>query len=73
MLSVPFQEDMPLQMFVYPVNQKAVLPEPFQKFAQVPGQPATLDPQVIARNRDAWYPLCRVFLSAGKRSSREKS
>jgi thiamine transport system substrate-binding protein len=54
MLSKTFQEDMPLQMFVYPVNQKAVLPEPFQKFAQVPDQPATLDPQQIAKNREAW-------------------
>jgi thiamine transport system substrate-binding protein len=54
MLSKTFQEDMPLQMFVYPVNQKAVLPEPFHKFAQVPDQPAALDPQVIAKNRDAW-------------------
>jgi thiamine transport system substrate-binding protein len=54
MLSKTFQEDMPLQMFVYPVNQKAVLPDSFKKFAQVPDQPATLDPQQIAKNREAW-------------------
>ncbi len=54
MLSVPFQEDMPLQMFVYPVNKKAQLPEPFQKFAQIPDQPATMDPALIAKNRDQW-------------------
>src|SRR5512133_2084816 len=34
MLSQPFQEDVPLQMFVYPANQTAKLPESFQKFAQ---------------------------------------
>jgi thiamine transport system substrate-binding protein len=54
MLSQPFQEDMPLQMFVYPANQNAKLPEPFQKFAQLPEKPATLDPALIAKNRDAW-------------------
>jgi thiamine transport system substrate-binding protein len=54
MLSVPFQEDMPLQMFVYPANQQAKLPDSYQKFAQLPEKPATLDPALIAKNRDAW-------------------
>ncbi len=54
MLSKTFQEDIPLQMFVYPVNENAVLPEEFQKYAQIPDQPATLDPQTIADNRQAW-------------------
>lgn len=54
MLSVPFQEDLPLQMFVFPVNRNATLPEAFQRYAQIPEQPAELDPQVIAANRQAW-------------------
>jgi thiamine transport system substrate-binding protein len=54
MLSQPFQEDMPLQMFVYPVNPDAVLPDVFVKYAQAPTQPATLDSSLIAANRDAW-------------------
>lgn len=54
MLSAPFQEDMPLQMFVYPVNQTAKLPEPFQQYSQAPEQPAALDSAQIAANRDAW-------------------
>lgn len=54
MLSKTFQEDMPLQMFVFPVNRQAQLPEPFQKHAQIPEQPAALDPQLISQNRDAW-------------------
>src|SRR5512138_547642 len=54
MLSQPFQEDMPLQMFVYPANQKAKLPDSYQKFAKLPDKPATLDPAQIAKNRDAW-------------------
>ena len=54
MLSVNFQEDMPLQMFVYPVNQDAKLPQEFLKFAQMPKQPAQLDPDLIANLRDTW-------------------
>lgn len=54
MLSKQFQEDMPLQMFVYPLNPNASLPEAFVKYAQMPTQPATLFPAEIAANRDAW-------------------
>ncbi len=54
MLSVPFQEDMPLQMFVFPVNPDAQLPEVFQKYVQIPDNPATMDIQTIAQNRDQW-------------------
>ena len=54
MLGKQFQEDMPLQMFVYPVNSNAALPEAFVKYAQVPEQTATLSPDEIAANRDKW-------------------
>ncbi len=54
MLSKQFQEDMPLQMFVYPVNKNAILPESFIRYAQTPSQPASLTPDEIAANRDAW-------------------
>ncbi|NJC96716.1 MAG: thiamine ABC transporter substrate-binding protein [Anaerolineae bacterium] len=54
MLGRQFQEDMPLQMFVYPVNPVAVFPEAFVKYAQAPAQTATLAPDVIAANRDRW-------------------
>lgn len=54
MLSERFQEDVPLQMFVYPVNPDAALPDAFAKYAQAPSQPATLAPQEIAANRDRW-------------------
>jgi thiamine transport system substrate-binding protein len=54
MLSKQFQEDMPLQMFVYPVNPDATLPDAFVKYAQIPDQPAQLDPATIAANRDKW-------------------
>jgi thiamine transport system substrate-binding protein len=54
MLSQQFQEDMPLQMFVYPVIPNAALPDSFVKYAQIPSQSATLAPDVIAAKRDAW-------------------
>lgn len=54
MLSVPVQEDIPLQMFVFPVNEAAKLPDLFVKFAVVPENPAALDPAEIEVNRQQW-------------------
>jgi thiamine transport system substrate-binding protein len=54
MLSPAFQQDVPLQMFVYPVQPQAALPDEFIKYAQAPEQTASLEPDVIAENRDAW-------------------
>ncbi|MDY6847396.1 MAG: ABC transporter substrate-binding protein, partial [Chloroflexota bacterium] len=54
MLSTPFQEDIPMQMFVFPVNPDANLPEAFVKNVQIPDQPATLAPELIDENREAW-------------------
>lgn len=54
MLGKQFQEDMPLNMFVYPVNQSAQLPEVFTQYAQVADQPASITYDEIAANRDAW-------------------
>jgi thiamine transport system substrate-binding protein len=54
MLSTPFQEDVPLQMFVFPANPKAKLPEVFVKHARVADTPVTVDPAAIEANRDKW-------------------
>ncbi len=54
LLDVPFQEDLPLQMFVFPANQNARLPVQFEKFAQIPDHPATLSLDLIAQNREKW-------------------
>jgi thiamine transport system substrate-binding protein len=54
MLSQQFQEDVPLQMFVYPVNPQATLPDEFLNYAQAPEQTAVLSPDEIAANRDQW-------------------
>jgi thiamine transport system substrate-binding protein len=54
MLGKQFQEDMPTQMFVYPINPNAALPDAFVKYSQAPKQTAALAPDVIAEKRDAW-------------------
>ena len=54
MLGPRFQADIPLSMFVYPVNPEAALPEVFQKFAAVPTEPAVIAPEEIAAKRDQW-------------------
>lgn len=54
MLSPTFQEDIPLQMFVYPANRQAKLPELFVQFAEVPQQPVQLAPEQIEANRERW-------------------
>lgn len=54
MLSVPFQEDIPLQMFVFPVNPEADLPQVFIDHVQIPQQPAALSINRIDQNREAW-------------------
>ena len=54
MLSETFQQDIPLQMFVFPVNSNAELPEEFLQFAQIPDEPARMDPQLIGENREQW-------------------
>ena len=54
MLGRSFQADVPLQMFVFPVNENVLLPEVFVKFSQIPDQPASMDPEQIAANREKW-------------------
>ncbi len=54
MLSTKFQEDMPLNMFVFPVNSQAKVPDAFRQFVRIPAQPASLAPDVIAANRENW-------------------
>ena len=49
-----FQEDMPLQMFVRPVNPDAALPDLFTRFAAAPSDPLTVGPADIDAHRDEW-------------------
>ncbi len=54
MLSTTFQEDIPLQMFVLPVNENAELDDTFEKFLAVPDNPAFVSPEDIASKRETW-------------------
>jgi len=54
LLSEPFQKELPLTLFVYPANPSVALPEVFTKFAVVPTNPFTFDPETIAANRQQW-------------------
>lgn len=54
MLSTDFQQDIPLNMFVFPANRDAVLPSVFSDNAAVAENPVQMDPALIAQNRDRW-------------------
>ncbi|MFK0021859.1 thiamine ABC transporter substrate binding subunit [Streptomyces sp. NPDC090798] len=54
LISFRFQEDMPLNMFVYPVRETAEVPQVFVKFGPQAEHPETLAPAKIADNRDRW-------------------
>jgi thiamine transport system substrate-binding protein len=60
MLSKRFQEDIPLNMIVFPVNSTALLPAEFSKYIQIPGQPAVISPDDIAANREKWIEAWRA-------------
>ncbi|HEY5014521.1 MAG TPA: thiamine ABC transporter substrate-binding protein [Acidimicrobiia bacterium] len=54
LLSLRFQQDMPLQMYVFPARTDAKLPAVFEQWAYRPADPLTLDPATISAHRDAW-------------------
>ncbi|MGW2646402.1 thiamine ABC transporter substrate-binding protein [Streptomyces sp. NPDC001393] len=54
LVSKEFQEDMPLNMFVYPVLQGAKLPAEFTEYGRAAEHPETMAPGKIAANRDQW-------------------
>jgi thiamine transport system substrate-binding protein len=54
MLSQTFQEDIPLNMYVFPVNRNAVLNETFQLYLTVPEITANITPAMIAESRERW-------------------
>jgi thiamine transport system substrate-binding protein len=54
MLTVEFQETIPLTWFVYPANENAELPPEFVEHTVVPLAPLRVDPQSIDENRERW-------------------
>ncbi|QYK51056.1 MAG: thiamine ABC transporter substrate-binding protein [Anaerolineales bacterium] len=54
MLSTTFQEDMPMQMFVFPVNENAQLQPEFVNYLEVPDETSVVSPADIAAKREQW-------------------
>ncbi len=54
LLSPTFQEDIPLNMFVFPALSAAALPGEFVEFVELAEDPHILDPAEIAEHRNAW-------------------
>ena len=54
MLTETFQNDVPLNMFVFPVISAATLPPEFVAHAEIADDPFMVDPAEIEAQRDAW-------------------
>ncbi|MEU0967918.1 thiamine ABC transporter substrate-binding protein [Streptomyces sp. NPDC005917] len=54
LVSKEFQEDMPSNMFVYPVVEGAGVPAEFTEYGPAAKNPETMAPDKIAANRDQW-------------------
>lgn len=54
LISKRFQEDMPLNMFVYPVVEGASVPAEFTEYGPAAKDPETMAPAKIAEKRDEW-------------------
>jgi thiamine transport system substrate-binding protein len=54
MLSSTFQEDLALQMYVFPVNPNAQLDPVFVDYLVVAEDPIILDPEMISEYREEW-------------------
>ncbi|MEH0547139.1 thiamine ABC transporter substrate-binding protein [Streptomyces sp. B21-105] len=54
LISGKFQQDMPLNMFVYPVVKGVAVPAEFTRYGPAAEHPETMDPAKIADRRDQW-------------------
>ena len=54
MLTPAFQDDIPLNMFVFPVATSATLPDAFVEHAEIAPDPFMIDPATVEAQRDAW-------------------
>ena len=68
MLSKRFQEDMPLNMFVYPVVTGATVPAAFTTYGQLPSaqQTASLSPEAIAKGEKRWIQQWTAVVQQGR-------
>jgi thiamine transport system substrate-binding protein len=54
MLSLPFQEGVPEQMYVFPVNSQALVPEAWEKYTTPVPEPLTIGYAEVGENQDRW-------------------
>ena len=54
LISAQFQNELPLNLFVYPARTDSTLPPEFTKFAVIATNPFSIDPADIAANRQKW-------------------
>lgn len=54
LISERFQREVPLNLFVFPVNPDVELDPVFTQYATIPAEPLTLDPATIDANRAEW-------------------
>ncbi len=54
MVSEPFQAEIPLNLFVFPINDDVELDQAFQDFAVIPEDSRELDPAAVNDNREDW-------------------
>ena len=68
MLSRTFQEDMPMNMFVYPVIQGATVPPAFREYSSVPSakQTASLSPAAIDQGEKRWIQQWTEVVQQGR-------
>lgn len=74
MLSVQFQEDIPMNMFVYPVNSEASIPAEFEAYSQVPEANviANVESSVIEANLETWLDQWTQVVLQGKDADKVK-
>ena len=68
MLSTRFQNDIPLNMFVYPVVEDATLPEVFGQYAAVPSeaQIASVPAETVEANLSGWLDAWTKVVEQGQ-------
>lgn len=54
MIGESFQAEVPLNLFVFPVNGAVELDQTFQDFAVIPEESRSVDPDVVDANREDW-------------------
>lgn len=62
MLSTHFQEDIPFNMFVFPVNKDAYISQEFLDHIQIPDHPAVINIDEIAKSREVWIEAWRELM-----------